>query len=135
MALIDRIKQEEGFRSKPYKDSVGVLTIGYGTNLDEGIDDVEATFLLQHRLDRTADAVEKAIPWVVDLDKVRFEVLVDMAYNMGVAGLMQFHRTLAMVEAKNFDGAASAMLESKWAAEVGHRAVALSEMMRTGVEK
>ena len=50
-SLIEYLKQEEGFRSKPYKDSEGVLTIGYGLNLSEGITRAEAEWLLRSRLD------------------------------------------------------------------------------------
>ena len=33
--LKNDIKRHEGFRSKPYKDTVGKTTIGYGRNLDD----------------------------------------------------------------------------------------------------
>lgn len=134
MALIDSVKRHEGFRSHLYKDSVGVNSIGYGTNLDVGIDDAEATFLLQHRLDRVADEVEKALPWVIDLNQARFDVFVEMAYNLGLNGFLGFHRMIAMAEARNFEGAAAAMLESKWSAQVGQRAKQLSEILRTGID-
>ena len=49
-SLVDSIKYEEGFRSKPYQDKEGVLTIGYGLNLTNGITRAEAEWLLRSRL-------------------------------------------------------------------------------------
>ena len=138
MALIDRVKKNEGFKSHPYTDSVGKLTIGYGFNIapdGDGLAEDESEAVLKIKLAKTAAAVVKALPWTNKLDEVRFEVLVEMAYNMGVAGLLGFHRMLAMAEAGNFEGAAAAGLESKWATQVGDRAKVLMEILRTGVEQ
>ena len=73
-----------------------------------------------------------ALPWVETLDEVRQRVLVDMAFNLGIPSLLTFKRTLASVEAGNYTVAAAQMLESKWARQVGTRAIRLSEMMATG---
>ena len=45
-----RLKVEEGFRAKPYPDSRGVMTIGYGTNIGEGITRREGEYLLRERV-------------------------------------------------------------------------------------
>jgi lysozyme len=55
-----------------------------------------------------------------------------MAFNMGVEGLLQFHTTLALIQAGHYDQAASAMLLSKWATQVGQRAIELARIMQTG---
>ena len=49
-SLVDSIKYEEGFRSKPYQDTEGVVSIGYGLNLTNGITRAEAEWLLRSRL-------------------------------------------------------------------------------------
>ncbi len=61
---------------------------------------------------------------------VRAEVLIDMAYNLGVGGLLGFKRALAAVEAGDFPAAAAHMMDSRWAAQVGRRAVELAGLMR-----
>lgn len=135
--LIDRIKQEEGFRSHPYKDSRGILTLGYGFNIDPsgpGLSEEESSAVLQIKLNKVKEALLVALPWTSSLDSVRFDVLQDMAYNMGLAGLLQFKNTLAMVKAGNYSGAAAGMLQSRWAQQVGQRAVNLAKMMESGVE-
>lgn len=123
----------EGYRQKPYKDTVGKLTIGYGFNLDDvGLYPEECDFIIQNRIRRIAVELEKALPWVDDLDPVRTAVLLDMAYNMGIPTLLTFKKTLAKVKEGDYQTAASMMLQSKWAGQVGRRAVRLSTMMRKG---
>lgn len=137
MALIDRVSKEEGYKSHPYKDSLGILTIGLGFNIDvsgPGLTLEECKAVLTIRLAHLRADVALALPWTDKLDEVRFDVLEDMAYNMGLKRLLGFHRMLAMVEAGNFEGAAAAGLESKWATQVGQRAKDLMEQLRTGVE-
>lgn len=123
----------EGYRQKPYKDTVGKLTIGYGFNLDDvGLYPEECDFIIQNRIRRIAVELEKALPWVDDLDPVRTAVLLDMAYNMGIPTLLTFKKTLAKIKEADYQTAASMMLQSKWARQVGKRAVRLSTMMRKG---
>lgn len=131
--LVDIIKREEGLRLRPYVDTVGKVTIGYGRNLsDVGITVAEAEAFLARDLDTAERAVRQALPWTAQLDEVRYAVLVDMSFNMGIATLLQFKQTLRWVQAGAYDLAAGAMLASKWAGQVGPRADRLAEMMRTG---
>ena len=73
--------------------------------------------------------------WFPNLDQVRQDVLIDMAYNLGFFGLSTFKNTLAYIANGNYDKAADNMLKSKWATQVKGRAEELAEMMRTGVYK
>ena len=93
--MVETLKAEEGYRAKPYLDSRGVLTIGYGTNIQEGITKAEADQLLRGRLRRFEDELRSA--WQpFDLQPRGVQVaLLDMAYQLGVAGLLRFHTTLS----------------------------------------
>jgi lysozyme len=74
-----------------------------------------------------------ARPIAVPLERIlRQRVLIDMAFNMGTTGLLGFTGTLARVEQRDYAGAAAGMLASRWASQVGKRATALADMMRTG---
>lgn len=126
------IRRYEGFSRLPYKCPTGHLTIGYGHNLENGISASAALFILQEDLTRAEQAVKDAFPWWWKLDDARQFVLVDMAFNMGLAGLKGFKKMLAAVEAGDFETAAKEMLNSKWAAQVGRRAVELSKIMEKG---
>lgn len=130
--VADRLRHSEGFSSKPYRDTVGKLTIGYGTNLDVGIDREEAEFLLQYRLGKAYSALVQALPWIAILNEARKGVLLDMTYNMGIAGLLTFKNTLRLIKEGNYEQASINMLKSKWASQVKGRAVKLAGIMRNG---
>jgi lysozyme len=66
------------------------------------------------------------------LDPVRARVLQNMAFNLGIDGLLGFKNTLSAVKAKNWAAASQGMLSSRWAEQVGARAQRLAKMMRTG---
>ena len=129
------LKRHEGFRARPYQDTVGKLTVGYGRNLDDvGITEAEATHLLWNDLEAAAAALASKLPWWDTLDAVRQTVLICMAVNMGVRGLLTFQRTLTLIADRHFEEAAVEMLRSKWATQVGERARELARMMHTGEE-
>jgi len=130
--LIALLRRHEGFRPKPYRDTTGHLSIGFGRNLDDvGITYEEATQLLQNDISRTSRSLRHALPWVTKLDAVRAAALIDMAF-MGVATLLTFKKFLAALETGDYDTAADEMLDSRWAAQVKGRAVELALMIRTG---
>ena len=129
MDVIQLLKLHEGFRSTPYFDSVGVLTIGYGQRLDEiEIDEPTAARSLANRLVRIDHELGK-FAWYWKLTPIRQSVLMDMAYQLGVAGLLGFTDLIAAITASDFDAARAAMLSSKWARQTPSRAVQLAEMM------
>ena len=52
-SMIGMLKRHEGLRLKPYQDTIGKLTIGYGRNLDDrGISKEEAEYLLRNDISR-----------------------------------------------------------------------------------
>jgi|TARA_Y100000114_G_C11752498_1_gene325111 lysozyme len=130
--LLQQLQRHEGLRLKPYRDAVGKLTIGYGRNLDDrGISEDEAGFMLDNDIDQVVAELER-LPLYLGLDSVRQTVLANMAFNMGVPTLLEFRRMLGALAEKDWDRAADEMLDSKWARQVGSRAVELSELMRRG---
>ncbi len=133
--MIEQLKLHEGFRNKPYLDSVGKLTIGVGRNLtDRGLKDKEVEYLLMNDIMDVIDDLNKNIVWWRSMNDVRQRVIMDMCFNMGIGGLLKFTNTLRYMEEGNYEQAAENMLQSKWATQVGQRARRLAEMMRTGVD-
>jgi lysozyme len=132
-AMIRQLRLHEGERLKPYRCTAGKLTIGVGRNLeDRGITAQESAYLLGNDIDSHWHELVKAIPWVERLDEVRQRVLLDMAFNLGITGLLGFKNTLATIKAGDFEKAGTMMLDSKWARQVGRRADRLATMMATG---
>jgi lysozyme len=131
-AVLPTLIREEGFRRKPYRCPSGALTIGYGTNLDAGLDDEEAMFLLEHRINKAISGC-LAFPWFARLDAVRQAVVVMMAYQLGVDGVAEFTDMCAALERPDFESAADAMQDSKWArVDSPARAYRLARAMRVG---
>ena len=132
--LEDQLIEHEGLRLDMYRDSVGIRTIGVGRNLEHvGLrTEAEARYLLRSDIVAIRSELERSVPWVGDLDEVRQRVLLDMAFNLGVAGLRRFEKTLRLVANGHYGRAAQEMLRSRWADQVGQRAKTLSKMMATG---
>lgn len=131
--LVASVKQHEGVRLRPYTDTVGKLSIGYGRNLtDNGITAIEAELMLAHDLDVAYREALAAWPWLRTQTAGRIMVVVEMALNMGVPRLRGFGRFLEALRMGRYGEAAQEMLDSKWAAQVKGRAVTLAERMRRG---
>jgi lysozyme len=129
-ALLER---HEGRRATAYRDTMGVITIGVGRNLvHKGLSDAEIDMLLDHDLAEIRQALQQRVPGFETLDDVRQAVLIDMAFNLGLQGLLGFKRTLLAVQRGDYQAAARGMLASKWALQVKGRATELAAMMRSG---
>jgi lysozyme len=125
--------KHEGERLKPYTDTTGNLTIGVGRDLTSlGISHDEAALMLDNDISRVWNELSSAFGFFGSLDETRQHVLMDMTFNLGLSRMHLFAKMLAAIEARNFDAAAEEMLASKWAREVGDRAVELAKMMRQG---
>jgi len=135
--VIDELKRQlirhEGLRLKPYRDSVGKLTIGVGRNLDDiGITEHEAAYLLETDISRVLEDLDRNLPWWRELSEARQLVLADMCFNLGITKLLGFKQTLQAVKEGRYHDAANHMGQSRWAVQVGNRAKHLQDMMRTG---
>ena len=130
------LRGEEGEVLTEYKDHLGYSTIGVGRLIDKrkggGITSEEAAYLLGNDVDKVIDQLNKRLPWWTKLDEARQGVLVNMAFQMGVDGLLGFKNTLAMIQAGNYESAARGMLQSKWAQQTPSRAKRMAEQMRSG---
>ena len=134
--VFGELKLDEGCRKKPYVDTAGVMTVGYGRNLqDTGIRQDEAEYLLWNDLRFAWDGLIRAYPWVQALNDARQEVLINMAVNLGLTRLGQFKKMLNALRASDWERAADEMLDSKWATQVGKRAERLAAQMRDGVAR
>lgn len=131
MSAIEQIKIDEGFRGKPYLDTVGKATIGYGRNLDDNpLTKEEAEYLLKNDLKKVAQEC-CLLPYFSELSSSRRAVILNMVYNLGMTRFKKFKETNKALSAKNYLLASIEMLDSKWAREdVGDRAVRLAKIMR-----
>ena len=134
-ALQALLVRHEGLRLKPYRDTEGELTIGVGRNLDAvGVSREEAFRLLEADIARVRQGLNVEHPWWRSLNTVRQRALIDMTFNLGLRGLDGFAQFLLDLQAGDFLGASEEMLRSRWARQVGSRAVELSAMIRSGAD-
>lgn len=128
--LEKELKRDEDLRLKPYRDSVGKLTIGVGRNLDDnGIREDEAINMLRNDIQQSRQELAP-YHWYRMLDSRRKDVLINMHFNLGLPRLLTFKNMIAAIECGDYATAADEMLDSKWANQVGERAVRLARIMR-----
>lgn len=143
MNLLEReLRRDEGVRREAYLDTEGHWTVGIGYNLDvhslpEGVtmplSDEEVKTLFDISAKDVIKGLDTYLPWWKKLDEVRQRVMFNMAFNLGIHGLLQFTNTLRSVQDGKYEVAATNMLKSKWAKQVGRRAIRLAYSMKTGV--
>jgi lysozyme len=97
-----------------------------------GISESEAEYLLANDVNGVYEALNRSIPSFKRLNDARQGVLLNMAFQMGVHGLMQFKSTLNLIELGDYDAAADNMLKSLWASQTPNRAKEMATQMRTG---
>ena|SRR5688572_328641 len=134
-AALDRqLLTHEGLKLKPYRDTLGHLTIGIGHLLSKGISRRAAQLIYEDDLLEATIFLHTAYPWTVGWitsDPVRYRVLVDMAFNLG-SRLAEFKATLRAAKAKDWEAMAAGMENSLWYEQTGRRAATLVTMIRTG---
>lgn len=132
--LYEQLRRDEGVMREMYVDSAGWLTIGVGHNLRQRpLSDRAIQVILEDDVRDTTTGLMAAHPWVAGLSKVRQEVLINMAFNLGLGGLNSFKRMLVAVQNEQWDKAAAELLDSKFAKQVGDRAQRLARQMAEDV--
>jgi lysozyme len=154
-----QLTKHEGKRYFLYKCSAGFWTIGIGHNIEAnpltkdeqifiynqeldyieqieylkniGINDDDIDLLFYHDIEKVEKGLNKRYIWFTDAPEAVKLVMLDMAFNLGLNGLAKFVNTLAYIEAGQYQLAASNMLKSKWAGQVGQRAINLSNMLKS----
>ena len=144
MTPVEIIAREEGFRVKPYLCSECYPTVGYGQRIGPKGADIKlyefsipepvARLWLEYEVKRV-QAVMFSAGIGHDVDGDRYSVLVSMAYQLGVAGLLKFKKMLAAVDGENWNEAAIQALDSRWAKQTPERAKRHADALRTGVYK
>lgn len=122
----EQLKRFEGLRLKAYLCPAGKLTIGYGHNCEvwpvagvrkvgDGIKRTQAEELLVEDVCFFAEKLDEKIPWWRGLSEPRQAVVLGMAFQLGVSGLLGFRKAMAAMERGDYEDAAREMLDSKWA--------------------
>ncbi len=147
--LVEELRRDEGEKLTAYRDTLGYWTIGVGHLIDPAKGANPAPFgvdlrnggtitanqseaLLLAGVKEKAAELDRRLPWWRNLSDARQRVLLNMAFNLGVDGLLTFKNTLESVRTGDYAAAAKGMLNSKWASQVHARADRLATMMING---
>jgi len=132
--LKDDIKADEGLVLHAYQDHLGYWTIGYGRLIDErcggGITEEEAEYLLTNDILRKVDALAERTKLTTFPTAVQ-HALINMAFQLGVNGLLQFKKMWAHLDNHDYAAAADEALDSRWAKQTPSRAKRVTDMMRS----
>lgn len=123
------LERDEGLRLKPYRDSIGKLTIGVGRNLDDkGISKEEAREMLETDIWDAVKDLDRNIPWWKDTPEPQQRGLINMCFNLGWPRLSKFTKMLDALKAGDGEKAAVEALDSNWAKQVGARAERIAKL-------
>lgn len=132
--LRKQLERHEGKVNHAYQDHLGFWTIGIGRLIDQrkggGLSDEEINFLFANDINWVKHQLRKNLPWFEDsTDNVK-QALCNMAFQLGIAGLLGFKRMLAALAAKNYELAYKEALDSRWAMQTPERAKEIATLLR-----
>jgi lysozyme len=131
--LKDLLIQHESYKQFLYTDTTGHLTIGIGRNLsDRGISSTEALTLLENDIFYFSAKLSHFLVFFDLLDDNRKIALIDMCFNLGVHGFLEFKEMLEHLENKDWDKASDEILNSKAAHQNPNRYEQLAYIIKTG---
>ena len=116
-----RIKKNEGYSNKPYKDQLGFYTIGYGHLIKaEEKKYFKKKFKKQHFEDLFENDFNKSVKQFKSIYEKKFykqnekELLIEMLFQLGPKGVMKFKKMLFYLKKKQKYLTCLEMMDSLW---------------------
>lgn len=143
--LIPDLIAYEGLRLKPYRDTLGNWTIGvghlirrneilFGSPVVPGftLTQSQCLQLLDTDIQNVEYDLDHYLPWWRKLSDIRQDVMVNLAFNLGVVKLSTWKHTLGDIQSGNFKAAQIDLdNDEPWASQVHRRAYNLALQMET----
>lgn len=136
------IKLEEGYSQREYHCSEGFRSIGFGRKLSSikyepltnqvANEKEELKFLRERNAENIGRIVAYNAKAWNNCNMARQAVLLSLAYQLGIAGLMKFKKMWLALERNDFESAAKEMLDSLWAKQTPNRARRQAKTMKDG---
>jgi len=128
-----QVKRHEGLRLKPYRCTANKLTIGYGRNIESvGITESEAEGMLERDASIAHSDLVGLFKGFSMFSPTRQVALIDMIFNLGRSGFRKFAKMITAIKNDDWLLASTEATNSKWFAQVGHRAVTIVDQIREG---
>ena len=136
MTLMEKIKENEGFSNKVYEDTLGYSTVGYGFLLAaltadelalnggkyEPMSKETADKILELKLQKLTAAVFATFDWLKEKPQNVQEVVIEMAYQLGVSKVKKFVTTMHYIRTGEYEAAYQSGMSSLWAKQTPNRA-------------
>jgi len=141
------LRLHEGLKLVVYKCINGFRSIGYGHNIDANglppaiadrlnaggkITLADAEALLDAGIQRAENDCRRLFPRFEGFSDQRKAALIDWLFNVGRGTAQKFTDSIHFINTGQWEQAADAMLKSRWAQQVGKRAVTITDMVREG---
>ena len=130
--LKERIKSNEGFSSKPYKDQLGYLTIGYGhlilpnenILLKKQINKKELEEIFEKDFKKALSNFNNTFKFFT-LNEKESELLIEMIFQLGIKGCLKFKNLIKNIKKGNKHLVCFDMMDSLWYKQTPNRVKAL----------
>jgi len=124
------LRPAEGFRPTVYKDSVDVLTVGYGHNLESNAITISiANSMLYDDIASSIFYLKKTFPNFHTNTNARKTAMICMMFQLGPTSFQEFKKFIKHAKAKRWHDAAKEMLDSKWGRNHPERVLFLSRVL------
>ena len=124
--LIERICENEGFRSNPYQCSEGVWTIGHGITY---LTEEESRRIVADRIAEKHLGLGGTLDWYDGLPPEVQGVILEMTFQMGTSGMLKFKKMIKAMVDKQWGLASEEMKDSKWYRQTPGRCERLAQIV------
>ena len=136
--LIEELIKDEGYKYEIYLDHLGYPTFGvghlvlekdeeHGKPVGTPVSEERILECLSKDIDIVCDELDMKDPWWRNLDDNRQRVMANMCFNLGHPRLSNFKKFIGAMQISDWETAAVEMIDSKWAGQVGNRAIRLRD--------
>ena len=136
--LIEELIKDEGYKYEIYLDHLGYPTFGvghlvlekdeeHGKPVGTPVSEERILECLSKDIDIVCDELDMKDPWWRNLDDNRQRVMANMCFNLGHPRLSNFKKFIGAMQITDWETAAVEMMDSKWARQVGNRAIRLRD--------
>ena len=141
--LIEELIKDEGYKYEIYLDHLGYPTFGvghlvletdeeYGQPVGTPVSEERIRECLSKDIDIVCDELDMKDPWWRNLSDNRQRVMANMCFNLGHPRLSNFKKFIGAMQISDWETAAVEMMDSKWAGQVGNRAIRLRDRVLQG---
>jgi lysozyme len=139
--LMGQLQIDEGVKLRVYLDHLGLPTVGIGHLIKESTPDEVRNLEVGDKItieqceqlfrEDLKSAIEDAMVifegvWE-EFPEMAQEVFINMLFNLGRYRFMKFKKTILAAYAQDWQTVSVEMMDSRWARQVGQRAVRLSQ--------